>query len=187
MHNKRDRIGPRFSGVEEDGYTMIEFLVVIIMTSILAGMFSQMLITSIDIYTDHNLRKTANIDSRRACDMLMRDVREWRSWQAAPTSSSLDFIRITEIKRIVLIITRYYYDDLRVGFDISGSQVTYSRDVDGQWSNDYLIIQSGVQGGTQFAVVSAGGKERVTMVIQLSVNNKPLWLRTTVFPRGQGG
>ena len=187
MHGRRWASRLKRGGSCDAGYTMIEMLVVLVMTSLLAGMFSQLLITSIEIYTDHNLRKTANIDSRRALDMALRDVREWRSWQTAPTSTSLDFIRICEFKQTVLIFTRYYLDDLRVGFDVSGSQVTYSRNIDGNWSNDYLIIQDGVQGGTQFSVVSQGGKERVTVVVNLTVNGNPLWLRTTVFPRGQGG
>jgi len=166
---------------DDRGHTLIEMLVVMIMTSLLAVMFGQILVSSIQIYSNHNQRKTGNIDARRACDMLMNEVRDWRSWDGAPTATKVKFKRIAKLLSGV-----YYYDEFRVTFEFSGGQLTYARENDGKSTNKYILLQDGA-GSSQFSTVTLGTTKRVTIQLVMTVNGRPMQLRTTVFPRLQGG
>jgi len=171
----------------DDGFTIMEIVIVIIITGILAGLFGQLLASAMKLYTDHNLRKNAHIDTRRAMENLFHDIREWQLWNASPTSTTINFSHSEKFKRTLLILTYFYYDKIHVAYNYSGGQMTYQRD-DGNWNNQYLLIERGVNSGTsRFTEVTEGTIKRIRIEIDLTVNNKPLRMRTTIFPRCQGG
>ncbi len=170
------------------GFTMIELIVVIVITSLVAGFFSQTLVSSIEIYQDHNQRKTAHIDARRSFDMVLHDMREWRDWKHSVEADRLEFERINRFERQLLFFSRIYYDDLKVRYDFDTDEMTYRRDNDGDWSNEYYLFRQGVvPGSSQFDLTTTCGTERITLELRLIINGKPMRIRSTVYPRQQGG
>lgn len=172
--------------MDDAGYTLVEMVLVIIMTSILAGLFSELLVSSMEVYTEHNLRKSAHIDAKRSLDAMLHDLREFRTWQAGLSESSVDLNRLKKFKYQFLFITRYYFNNLRLAYNFTGGALTYQSGTEGNWSNQYYLIDSGITSGS-FTLVNAGGKDRITIQFTRMVNGKPMRMRTTVFPRVQGG
>ena len=170
----------------EDGFTLIEMIVVLMMTSILSGLFAQFLVASSQIYVDHNLRRTGHIDCSRAYEQLSQDVREWQSWTAASTATTLDFRKPTLYEVTILFWSRKYYDRLRVGYNIGGGALTYQRGDFGNWNNLYSLIGSGLGAGTAFTSTSPGGMQRIKFDVRLTINGNPMRYTTTVFPRSLG-
>ena len=169
---------------DENGFTLIEIILVIIMTGLLAMLFSQTLISSIQIYTDFNVRKTAHIDVRRSFDMLMHDIREWESWYGGQSASEVNFNKYNKFQ----YLDEDYYSTLRVGYLFSETQMSHRRNEDGSWNNYYLLLESGVVlGATNFSTQNPGGVTRISAEITMTLLNKPLRMRTTIFPRNQGG
>jgi len=168
----------------DSGFTLIELALVLLLVGILAFMFSEMISAAMDIYADHTQRKTMHIDCRRAYEQVGHDLREFISWQSAPSQSAVDFNRYTRYKAPN---GRIYYAPLRTKYNIAGGRMTFQRS-DGQWSNQYTLIPSGVamDGTSAFAVITAGGKIRVQTSITVVTNNRPLRMRMTTFPRFQG-
>lgn len=176
------------SGSKDDGFTLIEIILVIIITGLLAMLFSQTLVSSIQIYNEHNYRKNAHIDLRRSFDMFMHDVREWESWYGGQQPSEINFDKYNRFRYTGWGSNRNYYTTVRVGYRFSGTQMAHRRDEDGSWNNHYLLIYGGiVPGATSFSAQNQGGMLRLSAVITMTVLNKPIRMRTTVFPRSQGG
>jgi type II secretory pathway pseudopilin PulG len=165
----------------------MELLLVIIMTSILAGIFAETLSSAIQIYSDHNVRKSALLDARRAIDAVVHDMREFRTWQNAPTNQSLDFTKANMFQATILFWTRQKYDYLRVGYNFDGGSVYYQRNEDGNWSNQYLLMTGGSTVGSQFSIVNQGGIDRITLEIIMNIEGRPLRFRAAAYPRVQGG
>ena len=165
----------------EEGFTIIEIVVVIVITGLLAGVFSQLLITSIDIYTEHNLRKTAHIDFRRAFDMTLHDVREYdlNEWSSTSASQVL-FNKYNRFRRWGSI----YYSHIRIGYVFSGDGYNYRRD-ETNWNTQYPIIRDGIS-SSSFNTAVSGGVPRITIAMIAYVNGKPMRMRSTVYPRMSG-
>ncbi len=165
----------------QDGFTLIELALVLMLVGILASMFSGMIVAAMDIYADHTMRKTIHTDSRRAFEQLTRDLRELTAWQGSPSQTAVDFYRYILAKSG----NRIYYAPLRTRYNLVNGMMTYQRS-DGNWNNQYTLIESGVQIGSAFSTVTEGGKTRVRTYITVMSNNKPLRLRVTAYPRIQG-
>lgn len=167
------------------GFTAIEIIMTIAITGIVVGLFSQILISSISIYTDRNERKNAHIDIRRAASKITVALRELRQWDTPPSATSILFAKIS---RSLSGNGQIYYHELRVGFELIDDQLCYRRDEGGNWANQYPLILSGVIPDlSRFTTVTAGGITRVTVELSLDVMGKPMRIRSTAFPRNQGG
>ncbi len=172
---------------DESGYTLLETIAVIVITAIMASMFGQILATTAAMYADSNLRKNAHIDARRGMEMIMQDVREWNAWQNAPTATTLDLLQADDFQRTWFFFTYTYYDFFHVGYNLTSGKLTYQRD-DGTWANQYNVITGGlVTGQAAFTNTTAGGTTRIGIDFRMMINKGALRLRTTVFPRKQGG
>ena len=137
------------------------------------------------IYTDHNLRKTKNIDFRRAFDKISNDLRENKEWIGEPNSNQISFLKFRRVYPDVG--NRRCYSDIRVRFTINEDNLTYRRD-EGDWNAQYLLLSSGLEGdNTSFNRVTEGGVDRLVVNVHFTVNDKPMRMRTTIFPRAQGG
>lgn len=169
------------------GFTIFEALAVIVITSILASVLGQVLISAIEISVDHNLRTTAHIDSRRALEMISRDLREWKS-QNALSANTIDFQKTIVLLKPVGHDNKYYYGDVRTGYSFDSGRLTFQQDISETWNNQYYVIDSGVlMGSSRFTQTVAGTKTRYGVELLLTVNRQPMRYRTTVFPRVQGG
>ncbi len=185
MKHITNRMKKRMVLQNDSGFTLIEIILTIILTSILAGIFAEILTSSIQIYTDHNLRKTKHIDFRRTYDKYARDLREGKQWIGTPSSTQILFWKYR--RTFPDVSGRRCYSDIRVGFTINADDITYRCD-ESDWNVQYPLLTVGLEGaGTSFTRVTEGGVDRVVMNIHFTVNDKPMRMRTTVFPRAQGG
>ena len=175
---------------DDSGFTIIELIVVIVITSLLAGVFSQTIVSSVQIYTDHNIRKSSHSDLRRSLDMMVHDLREIdrvNQWVVAPTNTQLLFWKSNRFWADVWYYTGEYYSRLRVGYTISGGNLTYRRD-EADWNTNYPLVQSGLVGGVStFSTTTEGGVTRITLNARIQRSGQTLSVRSTVFPRYQGG
>mgnify|MGYP002725569097 CR=1 FL=1 len=167
------------------GFTVIELVAAIVITGIVAALFSQILSSVIEIYADRTVRKNSHIDERRSSAMILRDMREHRSWVGGQNATSITFDRSNMGLSGGGLV---YYHDLQVGFNIGNGQVNYQTEAGGNWANLYpLILEGVVAGDTQFSIANIGGIDRLTTEIFLFVHNKPMQVRLAVHPRMQGG
>ncbi len=171
----------------DDGFTLIEIIMVIVMTGLMSLLFSQTLVSTVHIYSEHSNRKTANADVRRSFDMLMHDLRELESWYGGQQATEINFNKYNLFHYSDGPDEWDYYATVRVGYRFSGAQMTYRRNDDGSWNNFYLLLDSGVvPGATGFSSQSQGGITRIITTINMTVMNSPLRMRMAVFPRRQG-
>ncbi len=174
----------------DSGFTIIELIVVIVITSLLAGVFAQVMVSSVQIFTNHNIRKTSHADFKRSFDMIMHDLREFddqNQWVVAPTNTQLLFWKYNRFWASRWYYTGPYYNRLRVGFTLTGGGLTYRRD-ETSWTTQYPLVQSGLIGGvSSFSTTTEGGVTRLTVNARTLVNGQSLIMRSTVFPRWQGG
>lgn len=167
------------------GFTLVEIIVVIIVIGIMSGLFSGLLVSSMKLYTDRNLRFTSLIDLRRAVESLQTDLRAKYRWQTTPSSSSIDFDRVDYDPNLRPPWYQIYYQLVRTGYLMSGTQLFYKRDEGGgSWGYNYALLDGLTT--SPFSTTTAGGTERITATFQITVGGKPLRVRTTVFPRNQG-
>ncbi len=175
----------------DEGFTIIEIVVVIVITSLLAGVFAQTMVSSIQIYTDHNIRKTSHADFRRSFDMLMHDLREFdmqNQWVVAPTNTQLLFWKYNRFWASRWYYTGPYYSRLRVGYVFMTSGALFYRRDETSWNTLYPLINSGLIGGlTSFSNTTEGGVMRLSFSARIRVNDQSLFMRSTVFPRWQDG
>ncbi|MFH0764872.1 MAG: prepilin-type N-terminal cleavage/methylation domain-containing protein [Calditrichota bacterium] len=167
------------------GYTLIEIILVIVMTGLIATIFSEVLVSSIQIYTQQNMRKSSHIDARRTYDMLAHDIHEWDAWNGGQTSSRIDFNKASILQNPNNM--KMYYDSLRIGYQFTGSNLTYQRNDDGLFNNQYSLLTNSVPGQSSYQVLTQGGKNLVQINVLLTVQGQPMRMRTYVFPRKQGG
>lgn len=172
---------------KDEGFTIIEIIMVIILTGILAGLFSQVFVGAIQMYSNHTTRKSALLDARRSVDMFMHDMREWTAFQGTQTTARQDFYNIQVKEGQFFFSTYEYYSTLRVTYQFTNSEMRYQQDADGNYSNQYVLSENVVVNNSQFVTTSLGGKTRITMMLVKDVYGKPMRMRTTVFPRQQGG
>ncbi|NQU05574.1 MAG: hypothetical protein HQ568_05735 [Calditrichaeota bacterium] len=164
---------------------MIEIIISIIITGILAGIFAETLTSSVKIYVDHNQRKTKHLDFRRTFDMINTDIREWETWISAPSSSQILFDKYMRRYPDVGGTPRFW--DRRIGYVVNADNVAHRRE-DNNWNTQYpLIADDLVSAGTSFSTVTEGGVFRIVVNIEFTVNGKPMRMKTTIFPRLQGG
>jgi len=169
---------------DERGFTIIELIMAITITGIIAALFSQILGAVIEIYVDRSMRKTSHIDERRASALILRDLKENVAWVGEPSSTNLTFDKTQKSLSPGDVI---YYHDLQVGFTISNGQINYQTE-EGEWGNLYpLILEGVVAGDSQFTITTEGGVVRITTEIVLNVLDKPMRVRCAVYPRWQGG
>jgi len=175
-------------GREDAGFTLVELIMGIVLTAILANLFGQVMATTAEMYAKHTLRKNGHIDSRRALEMLSHDLREWNSWQNAATATALDFNQVELYQRTYFFSTYTYYDYNRTGYAFTSNRLIHQRADEGAFSNQiYLIDRNVVMGQSAFTTTVAGTKTRVTADIRILANGQYYRVRTTIFPRRQGG
>src|SRR3990172_6722209 len=80
----------------EAGFTLIEFIVVLVITSIVTALFSQILVTLIQISNSHATRQSGLIDCRRSFDMMTHDVREWNTDVSVPAATLIKFFKYSQ-------------------------------------------------------------------------------------------
>jgi prepilin-type N-terminal cleavage/methylation domain-containing protein len=191
LYSSLHRLGNnRQKVVGDSGFTIIELIVVIVITSLLAGVFSQVIVSSVQIYTNHNIRKSSHDDLRRSFDMMVHDLREFdqtNQWVVAPSNTQLLFWKYNCFWADRWYYTGPYYARLRVGYTIGGADLTYRRD-EADWNATYPLVQSGLVGGVSiFSTTTEGGVTRINMNARILRNDQMLFMRSTVFPRWQGG
>ncbi len=118
--------------------------------------------------------------------MINTDIREWQSWDSAPSSSRILFDKYL----------RRYPDswggdqrfwNRRVGYVINADNITHRRE-DVRWGTQYPLIEDDlVSAGTSFSTATEGGVFRVVVNVEFTANGKPMRMKTTIFPRRQGG
>lgn len=159
---------------------------VITLVSIMAGLFTNILVSATQIYVDHGQRKTRHIDSRRAMEMISHDIRELNLWVGSPTATVLEFEHTENFEKVVLWWSDIYYDNFKVKYNLSAPRFTYQNEA-GTYTNQYNVIEGDIVAGSGFTKTTSGGRDRVKITLQLTVNGKPMRFRTVVFPRKQGG
>jgi type II secretory pathway pseudopilin PulG len=181
---------------EAGGFTILEILMVVLLTGILANIFGNMFVNAIKIYSNQNLRKTGLLDQHRAFDMVSRDLREWKSWNTDPADGStvfnFDFNHYQKYKFTFLIWTYYYYDDIRVAYNLNTTttkSMTYQRDENGQFASQYTIIAVGQVNTnyTGFIEYIYGCKRLPLFQLNMTVGGTQMISRAFIFPRSQGG
>jgi len=172
----------------DDGFTLIEVIMAIVLTGILASLFGQVMVTTAEIYADYNLRKDGHLDARRGLEMISHDLREFNAWQNALTSNTIDFTQVEAYQRTFFFTLYTYYDYNRTGYAFNSSRLIYQRADQGSFNNQMYVIDRGVvMGQAAFSSAVAGGKTRITTDVRLLHNGHPFRVRTTIFPRSQGG
>ncbi|MBM3329075.1 MAG: prepilin-type N-terminal cleavage/methylation domain-containing protein [Calditrichaeota bacterium] len=166
----------------DDGFTIIEIIIVLVITGIFAAMFSETIVSTMTIYSDSNLRKNAHIDLKRTFEQFASDVRSWQSWQSAISNTVADLNRVGTARHQNGTI--YYINNLRLAYSLASGALRFQRSDVGNWSNLYMLIPAGItMNSSRFTETVAGGKRRVTIEVVMTTNNKPFRARTTIFPR----
>ncbi|MCF7811248.1 type II secretion system GspH family protein [bacterium] len=169
----------------DSGFTMIEIIVAMIITGIVAGIFAETMTSSVKIYNEHNLRQTKHIDFRRTFDMIITDIREWES-PISVTASQLLFDKYMR-RYPDGWFSRQRFWNRHVGYVINADDIAHRRE-DDDWGTQYPLISGGlVTSGTSFSTVTEGGVFRVVVNIEFTINGKPMRMHTVIFPRNQGG
>jgi prepilin-type N-terminal cleavage/methylation domain-containing protein len=167
----------------DEGFTILEVVVVVVLTAILAGIFAQAIVSTMTIYNDQTLRKDMQIDVRRSYESIWHDMREWTEWVNSPTGSMIDFRRYM----VQNSHNTDYWAKVRVGYQASGSNLYYKLDQDGGWNNNYpLIIGNLTNANSVYSETTLGGKRRLTTDLYLGAGGKPYKVRITAYPRIQG-
>jgi len=171
---------------DETGTTLIEIIVVIVITSLLAGVFAETLVSSIQIYHDHNVRSTLHEDFRRAFEMTSHDLREIDSTYIAISSSQLLFRKFGRIERTSWPYG-VYFDNHLIGYVFDGDSFDYRNSASGNWGTQYPLVNQGIDNGSsEFTATTEGGIVRFSIYARAVLNGKTMKMRTTVFPRMQG-
>lgn len=166
------------------GALMLETILVIMLTSLLAALFARVFVTAITMFSDHNMRKTSHGDMKRTSDMISNDIRGWTQWYQMPAEHELTFETTTLGENDV---GRSYFFNLRVGYLLDDDQMFYRRNDEGDWENLYpLISECIVPDESGFSTWSAGGTTRINITVIVSIRDKPMRLKITLFPRIQG-
>lgn len=177
---------PKYKG--DSGFTMIEIVVVIALIGVFTNIFSNILVSAMQIYVNHGERKTRHIDARRALEAMSHDLRELNSWTSSPTATTIDFQQTQTYQRSYFFSTYTYYTNLRTGYTVSAPALIHQRDESSDWANQYYLLEGDVVGGSsRFTRATLGGKDRLTIELYLSILGRPMRYRTTIFPRSQGG
>lgn len=172
----------------DKGFSLFEIILVIMIMGLMSGIVSQILISATQLYVNHNVRKTSHIDIKRTADMFIHDFRCMTSFNGSQTSSNLDFNRMDLVEESYWFQTRYYYTPVRNGYKFVSNQIRFRTEQDGSFNNEYLLMNSVAMPNTsQFSVTTSGGKQRVSLLLIANTASGPIRIRTTVFPRQQGG
>ncbi len=188
MHNKNQN---KITFGSDSGFTIFEVVIVMVLTSLLAGIFAETMTSSMEIYTQHNFRKTAHIDMKRAMDAMVRDLRSCDDWQHA--SQEVDHLHFEKFNRYQTGGgTTYYDDDDEYQYEFVANSIEHRREYTTDriniWGNKYDLLQDDLNtASSAFTLTDVGGNDLLTIVIYITVNNTPMRMRTSVFPRKQGG
>jgi len=169
------------------GFTIMEVIVAIVLTGILANLFGQVMATTAEMYAAFTLRKTAHVDARRALEMMSHDLREWTSWGTA-SANALIFNQVELYQRTFLFWTYTYYDVNQTGYNFGSNKLIYKRADEGAFTNEMSLIERNVvMSESAFSTATLGGKQRIKVEIRILANGQYFKVRTAVFPRFSGG
>ena len=186
MEKIREKIKLKLRNLkDETGSTLIEIIVVMAIIALVAGVFGETLVSSIQIYHDHNVRSTLHEDFRRAFDMVSHDIREIDSTYIAISGSQLLFRKFGRIKNTSP--PRVYFDNHLIGYVFDGNNFDYRNSASGNWGTQYPLVNQGIDdGSSSFTATTEGGVVRFSVYARAVVNGKIMKMRTTIFPRMQG-